>query len=140
LIFFGNAKPEGTTGYLANGRTFSYLFYREFQERSNAFADVAAIGSSMYELHGRVAGGDLERINVELVSGTYFKTNRVNSIIGRTLTEADDRTPGAHPIAVMSDSCWQRRFASDPSIVGKTVRIGATVYSIVGVTPPGFPA
>src|SRR5207244_6948322 len=95
--------------------------------------------SILFTTHALIAGGaNLEKIGVELVSGTYFHTLGVKPILGRTLTGADDTTPGAHPVAVASYSWWQRRLAADPSAVGTTVTIGATVYSIVGVAPPEF--
>src|SRR6185436_7063114 len=90
----------------------------------------------------RVGGGtEIEKIDVELVSGAYFRTLGLNPIVGRVLGDNDDRIPGGHPVAVASYSWWQRRFARDPFIVGGSggsVRINSTVYTIVGVAPPEF--
>jgi predicted permease len=139
LVLFGNGRGEGSTNYLPNGNAFSYPFYREFQRRTQVFSGVAAVNSLMFEAHGKTDGGtEFEKINVELVSGTYFETLGVNTVLGRTLTERDDQTVGSHPFAVASYSWWQRRFAGEPSIVGKTLNIGKVVYTIVGVAPPGF--
>jgi hypothetical protein len=139
LVFFGNPLPEGSTGNLANGRAFSYPFYREFLKTNGVYSNLAAVHSTIFEKHGRVAEtAEQEKLNVELVSGTFFDTLGVNPAVGRTLTENDDLTPGAHPVAVASYSWWQRRFALDPSIVGKTVKVNTTVYTVVGVTPPNF--
>ncbi|HYP15293.1 MAG TPA: ADOP family duplicated permease, partial [Bryobacteraceae bacterium] len=58
--------------------------------------------------------------------------------LGRLLTESDDRTPGAHPYAVLSHDYWARRFGQDPKAVGRTFRMGKDLYEIVGVLEQGF--
>jgi predicted permease len=141
LMFFGTAEASGSTRFFPHSSTqaFSYTFYREFRQRNEVFSKVAAIQSFLVASHGRVAGGgDLERMDVELVSGTYFDTLGVNPIMGRVFTDADDQTPGGHPIAVASYSWWQNRFAGDRSIAGSTFTIGQTVYTIIGVAPRAF--
>jgi predicted permease len=141
LVWFGDARAAGSTGFMPSGSTqlFSYPFFREFRRTNQVFSDVAAIGSILFTTHGRVAGGtDFEKINVELVSGTYFHSLGIESSLGRLLTADDDLIPGGHPVAVASQSWWRGRFGALPSAVGATVTIGSTVYVIVGVTPPGF--
>jgi predicted permease len=141
LVFFGKAEQSGTTRFFPHSSTqaFSYPFYREFRQKNEVFSEVAAIQSFLVASHGRVAGGsELERINVELVSGTYFDTLGVNPILGRAFTDAADQTPGAHPLAVASYSWWQNRFAGDRSIAGSAFTIGQTVYTIIGVAPRDF--
>jgi predicted permease len=141
LVLFGKAQASGSTSFFPHGSTqvFSYPFFRQFRRRNQVFSEVAAIQSYLVTSHGRVEGdAGLEKMKVELVSGTYFHTLGVNAAIGRVFTGADDQTPGAHPVAVASYSWWQNRFAGDPSIAGKTVTIGPAVYTIVGVAPPEF--
>src|SRR4029077_19951616 len=58
--------------------------------------------------------------------------------LGRFFQSEDDRQPGASPYAVLSYACWQNRFAADPGIAGKTIRINALSYTVLGVAPPGF--
>jgi predicted permease len=58
--------------------------------------------------------------------------------IGRFFNAADDSAPGAAPYAVLSFSSWQNRFAGDPAIVGRTIRINGLPYNVVGVAPKGF--
>ena len=141
LLWFGPARASGSTKFIPNGSTqaFSYLFSQDFRRKNQVFSDIAAIRSTVFETHGRVAGNtDLEKIDVELVSGTYFQTLGVSPALGRTLGESDDQAPGAHPVAVASYSWWERRFANDPSIIGKPVAINSTVYTVVGVASRGF--
>ncbi len=141
LALFGKGRWSGSVDDLPNRswQLFSYPFFREFRQKNEVFSEVAAIDSILFGAHGRVAGGaSLEKINIELVSGTYFNTLGVNAIVGRSLSAEDDLTPGAHPVAVASYSWWQRRFGKDRSAVGKTITIGSTVHSIIGVAPPEF--
>src|SRR5215467_5196203 len=140
LLLFGKGTWRGSMDELPNRswQLFSYPFFREFRQKNQVFSDVAAISSILFGTHGRVADGtNLEKINVELVSGSYFNTLGVKPILGRTLNDADDRTPGGHPVAVASYSWWQRRFLGDGSLDHKTVSIGPVVYNVVGVAAPG---
>jgi predicted permease len=141
LVLFGDGNWGGSTDYLPheNWNAFSYHGYRDFERKTHVFSNVAAIDSNDFNTHGHVgSGANLEKMDVELASGTYFETLGVKSILGRTLSDADDAAAGAHPVAVASYSWWRRRFGSNPSALGATVTIGATVYSIIGITPPEF--
>jgi predicted permease len=139
LRFFGTALATGSTGFTPNGSTelFSYAFFRDFRRSNQVFGDVGAIGSILYPTNGRVAGGGLEKINVELVSGSYFNTLGVRAIAGRVLSDRDDQVPGGHPLAVASHSWWQRRFGRAP-VVGTTISIGSRSYVVIGVAQPQF--
>jgi predicted permease len=141
LRFFGSALATGSTGFTPNGPTtlFSYQFFRDFRHENRVFEDVAAMGSILYNTNGRVGGGaGFEPMNVELVSGSYFRTLDVNAVLGRVLTDDDDRVPGGHPVAIASYSWWQRRFAGAPSALGVPIAIGLRTYDVVGIAPPGF--
>jgi predicted permease len=141
LMLFGKGAWKGSVDDLPNRswQLFSYPFFREFRQKNQVFSEVAAIDSIMFSPHGRVSDGtNLEKINAELVSGTYFDTLGVSPVLGRVLTDADDGAPGGHPVAVASYSWWQRRFAKDANVIGKTVTIRSTVYTVIGVAPPDF--
>jgi predicted permease len=141
LRFFGGTLATGSTGFTPNGETtlFSYQFFRDFRRDTRVFDDVTAVGSILYSTNGRVAGGGgFERVNVELVSGSYFHTLGVKAVGGRALTDADDQVAGGHPVAVASYSWWQRRFGGAPTALGIAVSIGSRTYDVVGVAPPGF--
>ena len=58
--------------------------------------------------------------------------------MGRTFTSEDDRTPGAHAVAIISDGFWRRNFASDPSVLGRDLQVNNHSYTIVGVAARGF--
>ena len=81
--------------------------------------------------------GSTEPIDVAEMTASGFHIARVPPMLGRTLLEDDER-PGATPVAVIGHSLWQRRFSSDPRIVGRIVRLGSEQTTIVGVMPQGF--
>jgi predicted permease len=140
LVLLGTGAGRGSTDTFAFTRLYSYPFYREMQQKNQVFSEVSAVLSLLFEhMHGAVDGsGNLEPMNVQLVSGSYFSMLGVKPIMGRMFSRADDEPQGAHPIAIASYSWWKRRFLRDPSVLGKTVTLGSTVYTIVGVTPPEF--
>jgi predicted permease len=113
---------------------FSYPFYASV--RDNDVLDGVAARFSVgvnTDFNGRIA-----RVSGELVSGNYFTVVGAGTQIGRTLTPEDDRTPGAHSVAVISDGFWRRDFESDPSVVGRGVRVNNHTFSIIGVAAKGF--
>src|SRR5581483_5224083 len=141
LVLFGKGQWVGSVNSLPSDpmQLFSYPFFKELRRRNEVYSDMAAMDSILFGTHGRVGSStDLEKIGVELVSGTYFNTLGVNPIVGRVLTENDDTAPGAHPLAVASYAWWQRRMGANPAALGTKVTIRSTVYTIVGVAPPEF--
>jgi predicted permease len=114
-----------------------YPVFQAFRQHTNIFSDVFAT-SGVTPLDVEVQNGVRERTDVSLVSGAFFSTLGIQAARGRTFTVDDDRTPGAHPIAVASYAYWQRRFGRDAGILNRVVRINGTAITIVGVTTPGF--
>ena len=113
---------------------FSYPFYATLRD-TTALNGVAArfvlpVNVSTDEQAVRPRG--------ELVSGNYFSVLGAGMQLGRPLTAADDLTPGAHPVAVISDGFWRRSFAADPSVLGRTVRINNYPFTLVGVAAHNF--
>jgi predicted permease len=81
---------------------------------------------------------EMEKAHRQYVSGWMFGAFGLRPAAGRLLTENDDRTPGAHPYAVLSYDYWTRRFGRDPAVVGRRLRMGSDLYEIVGIAPAGF--
>ncbi|HSL68732.1 MAG TPA: ABC transporter permease [Longimicrobiales bacterium] len=79
----------------------------------------------------------IEPVRGAEMSASAFRLMRVRPLLGRVLTEQDER-PGESPVVVISHNLWQARFASDPRVVGRTVKLGTTSATIVGVMPEGF--
>ena len=102
--------PGTFRGRTANARTFSYPMYRDLRDRNDVFTGLVARGPATATFTYR---GQTERVNVKLISGNTFAVLGVQPMLGRALTDDDDRAPGAHPVAVLSYGYWQRRFALD---------------------------
>jgi putative ABC transport system permease protein len=81
---------------------------------------------------------EMEKANLQYVSGDMFSTFGLQPVLGRLLSSNDDTTPGGHPVAVISHDYWTRRFTNDPNVLGKTFRIGNNIYQIVGVSQAPF--
>jgi predicted permease len=79
-----------------------------------------------------------DRGTVELVSGEYFELFRQRPQRGRLLTQRDNVTVGAHPVAVISDQYWRRRLSASEDAVGSTVTINGTAFTVVGIAQPQF--
>ena len=113
---------------------FSYPFYAVLRENI-VLTGVAA--RAAIPLNVTVNGQTL-RAGGELVSGNYFGVLGASTEAGRPLLPDDDRTPGAHPVAVISEPFWRRTFASDPAAVGRNVLLNGQTFTIVGVAANGF--
>ena len=117
---------------------FSYPVYTEVRARTGAlFSDFFAW--SLESAHVDWTG-ELEPDEVLTASGEIYAALGIQPAAGRLFDPSDDRVGGgaAGAVAVISDACWKRRFAGDPAVIGRTVRVDRVAFTIVGVTPPGF--
>jgi hypothetical protein len=139
LVLFGRGRWVGSMNGMPDKSwdLFSWPFYREFSARTGAFSGVAAVNSIQFGTHAAVSGGTPWLTQISLVSGNFFDVLGVRAAIGRTLTSNDDRTPGSGAVAVASYGWWMRQGGS-PSVLGKTVRIESTNYTIIGLAQRGF--
>jgi predicted permease len=139
LVLLGNETWVGISDAFPITQLYSYPFYRQMQKRNEVFSEVAAVFSMMHRAHGLVEGRhDLEPMNVQLVSGTYFPMLGVQAVTGRTLTDEDDRTANENPVAVVSYAWWTHNLGGAASVLNKKLTIGATLFTIVGVAPQEF--
>ncbi len=131
--------PGPNQGMFESNKNFpvpiSYPMFTDFRDKTDVFDGVLAYMPTTVFFG---VDNNTERVRADLVSGTYFGVLGLQPVLGRLLSPADDETPGAHPVVVISHSYWQRRFASDPGVIGKTVRINSSSMEIVGVAPAGF--
>ena len=116
--------------------SFSFPLFRELQRENQVFSSLLA-GTNLDSPRIVIDEG-LEPVTGRVVTGNYFETLGVGALIGRTFTAEEDRAPGGDPVVVISYSYWQRRFAGQPSVLGRTVRLNDFPFTIIGVTEPGF--
>jgi len=121
---------------MPQGSSFSYPLYRELMQAHAPLEGLICTSGARPSLVA--PDGTSEAAQALLVSGNYFQLLGVQPLLGRLFTPDDDRHAGAHPVIVLSHNYWRKRFASDQSIVGKTVRVNITPMTVIGVSPPGF--
>lgn len=117
-------------------RMHSYPIYKDYQQKGEPLAEVMArriVPASVS------ADNETERVTAELVSGNYFTLLGVKPALGRVFnSQEDDQVYNGHPVVVLAYDYWTRRFASDPAIVGKKIRVNNQPMTIVGVSAKGF--
>jgi macrolide transport system ATP-binding/permease protein len=125
-------------GTVQNGTVYtlqSYLNYKDYRDRNQVFSGLIAYRIVVASLSHN---GNNERVWGTVVSGNYFDVLGVPPVLGRGFLPEEDQTPNSHPVVVLSYGCWQKRFASDPAIIGRTVSLNNVVFTVVGVAPKGF--
>jgi predicted permease len=106
----------------------------DFQAMNQVFEGIAAFAGSSFNL--TVEGGP-ERVEGASVSASLFPLLHVQPVWGRTFRPEEDQ-PGRDNVVLLSHGLWQRRFGSDPSLIGKTLTLSGRVYSVIGILPPNF--
>lgn len=102
------------------------------RSETGVFTDVYA---AIPEIDLRVDG---RMMAVTLVTENFFRVVRVNPVMGRGLTPADDARSGGNPVLVLSHKGWRRHFKLDPNVIGRKLLVHDAPYEIIGVTPEGF--
>lgn len=130
LVQVWESEPSRGWDFFAMSQP-NYLDYRDEQ---TTFQQLAAIGGGSFNLTG---DNEAERLAAGLVSANFLPLLGIEPQLGRGFTAAEDG-PGEMPlVAMLGDGLWQRRFAADPEVVGRTVTLDGIEYTIVGVLPAG---
>ena len=112
----------------------SFEKHHDWKTRNTVFA---AIGGSFTPLVVVTGAGDPERVPAAGATASLMDVFRVNAAIGRWFSASEDQ-PGGPKVVVLSDGYWQRRFAGDPKVLGRTITIDGEPHEIIGVMPPRF--
>lgn len=135
------AEPEGLVALYsfdtAKGELLpsSYLNLEDLRRERRAFAGLAAYRNLSVALTG---DGEPAQLQGEIVAGNYFDLLGIRPAAGRFFLLDEDRTPGTHPVAVLSHALWQSRYGADPKLVGRTIRLNNIAFNVVGIAPPQF--
>jgi predicted permease len=108
----------------------------DLQARNQVFTSLA--GHTLPMPLTLLRGNAPERVFAELVTGNYFETLGLSPARGRFFLPEEDAVPGAVPVLVLAHGAWQHRFGGDPAIVGRTLNVNGTVFTVIGVAPEGF--
>jgi predicted permease len=130
LVSVNKPDPNGSGIHV-----ISYPDYEDYRSRNEVFADLLVWTEASLSLD---LGDQAEQAYGMVVSGNYFSMLGVQPALGRFFSAEEDRTPGAHPVVVLSYALWQSRFAGDPSVIGKNIKLKGHPFTIIGVAPKGF--
>jgi len=127
-------QPERLVRLYDGGAT-SYPDYVAYRDRTDVFENLAAYTQRQMSMN---AGGETEQVWGEIVTGNYFDVLGVQPMRGRGFLSEEDGTPGTHPVVVISHALWERRFNSDPDVIGRNIFLSGQSFTIVGITGEKF--
>jgi macrolide transport system ATP-binding/permease protein len=118
---------------------FSYREYLDIRDKTTSY--VGVVGSADMEAVGFSAeAGSTPRIKGGMmVSGNYFHVLGVEPRLGRGFREDEDQVPGRNPVVVLGPDFWRHEFAGDQSVLGRTILLNGTKFTVIGVAPDRFP-
>jgi predicted permease len=132
VLFWARGQHYGSNTGL---HKLSYPMYEDFRDHNQVFSGVFCEFDTSFSIS---AEGKTERVEGQLVSGTYFPVLGVGPALGRVFTADDDRVPGGHPYAVISYRYWQHRFGGSRDVIGKKLLVDGYPIKIIGVSRAGF--
>jgi len=136
LVSLSEIHPQ-----IKGGIEATYPDYEEWKAQQHSFVQLAAYSTLNPETVSLVADGRPQQVRRVLVSGNFFSVLGVVPILGRAIGDEDNQSGGDH-VAVLSASAWSRYFGRDPKVVGRSVNLNGTAFTIIGVLPTGaaFPS
>jgi predicted permease len=118
--------------------TVSYPIFKKMRAAVTGQAELIAIEPAQWTDLTYGSDEEMEKTQLQHVSGWMFSSFGLKPALGRLFTEDDDREPGAKPYAVISYTYWTSRFGRDPKVIGRNFRMGNQAYQIVGVSEESF--
>ena len=137
LILVQSHLRGESLGGIAEYFGLSYPDFKDLRDRNKSFAGLAA---SQYSRFGfATEKGALPQMKFgELVSGDFFRVLDVPLELGRPFRSDEDKVPGRDAVAVLSHELWRTDFASDPSVIGRTIFLNNVPFTVIGVAPERF--
>ncbi len=125
----------GTRDARLRDRGMSYLDFEDYRRATRTFSGLAAFSGSVMNVSDE--GRTPERFQGPFISAPAFKLIGQRPQLGRDFLPEDDR-PGAPAVVVLGNGIWKNRYGSDPSIIGRSIKINDIVSTVIGVMPEGF--
>lgn len=147
LVAFGVQDGGGEVNGIGPGPLdiFTYEFYQRISQRQEVFQGITAYSSFPTTVSVKIGAADSGTPNAaagqaisHLVSGNFFSVLGAEPIMGRAIAPSDSDAPGRNPVAVVSCRYWQQALSGDPSVVGRTITINKTAFTVIGVMPAKF--
>jgi putative ABC transport system permease protein len=115
----------------------SYPEYEYYRDHNQSFSQVLAFGDGPASISWSRRGQG-EIIHGQYISGNFFSCLGVKTALGRTFAPDEDRTPGTHPVVVLSHNFWQEQFGSDRNVIGTTMVLNGFTFNVIGVVEKDF--
>jgi len=125
----------GTRDARLRDRGMSYLDFEDYRRATRTFSGLAAFSGSIMNVSDE--GRTPERFQGPFISAPAFKLIGQRPQLGRDFLPEDDR-PGAPAVVILGNGIWKNRYGSDPSIIGRSIKINDIVSTVIGVMPEGF--
>jgi|WetSurMetagenome_2_1015567.scaffolds.fasta_scaffold40479_2 putative ABC transport system permease protein len=118
-------------------RAYAPGVWESFRQYVDVFDGTLAWSSTDFNL---VPRGEAQIVSGAWVSGSYFETLGVSPLLGRVLSQSDDRPSGGGdgPVAVISHAFWKRHYAAASDVIGRPLMLNGVSFTVVGVAPPRF--
>jgi predicted permease len=129
----GNTNLDPATG-MTVATSFPYQTFARLREQQSVVSELFAFANVQVNVN---VDGQADVGRAQVISGNYFSGLGVQPFLGRAIIDSDDQA-AASPVMVISHGYWQRRFSSDPVVLGKRINLNNVAFTIVGVTPPEF--
>jgi predicted permease len=131
-----NTTQQKKTAQAGDPQLMSYLNVKDVRERTHSFSTLAGHSNPMAITMTDTA--EPHRIFVEVVTANYFDTLGLKPSMGRFFLPSEDTTPGVAAVAVLGYAAWQSRFGGASDIIGRTIKLNNTPFTIIGIGPKGF--
>ena len=130
-------KHWGSGNFNGAYSEFTFPLWQQVQQRQVAFSSIAAWGGGGGQQINLAKGGEVDMASLIWVSGQFFETLGVPSMLGRLISDADDQKGCAGGVDI-SYAFWQRRYGGNASAIGTQITLDGHPFPILGVTPPSF--
>jgi putative ABC transport system permease protein len=128
VVAIQELNREGKQGQVTSAN------FLDWRAQNTVFEQLAAIKTTTSNL---ALPDQAERIDLAQTNANFFDVLGVTPQYGRLFISQDEQA-GHEPVVIVSNTLWQRRFGSDPSLVGKPITLDGRTYTVIGITPPGF--
>jgi putative ABC transport system permease protein len=128
IVAIQELDPDGKRGQSTSAN------FLDWRAQNTVFEHLTAIKTTTTNLN---LSDHAERIDLAQTNADFFDVFGITPQYGRLFIPQDEQA-GHQPVVVVSNALWQRRFGSDPSLVGKSITLDGKSYNVVGIAPPGF--
>jgi putative ABC transport system permease protein len=116
-------------------RGLSYLEFQDWRREIKTFSGIAAFNGSTMNVSDE--GRPPERFQGPYISANAFRLIGERPVVGRDFLPEDD-LPGATPVVLLGNGIWKNRYGSDPSVIGRTIKVNEQPVTVIGIMPEGF--